>query len=300
MTRAAGSGDDTNKSGQNGQAAILAPPPVKGALGGRFRVARQVAANMAGAARRPRARALPALGVAVAVTVACAAGFSVLRAPAAPSGLQAQISNGEQVSTASQARPAAPAALPAASPARSPAQLRIRGRQVTAIGDSVMLASAMALHSMLPGIYIDAKVSRQMPAGLAVLRGLARAGRLRPVVVMGLGTNGIVTPSELSQLLRIIGPQRSLVLINTYVPDTWSPEDNATMAAFIHRHPGIVLADWYRRISHRTYLLWPDQVHPQLPGTWLYARMVYQAVQDTRHAPGPRPPALPLAAGQRR
>jgi hypothetical protein len=58
-----------------------------------------------------------------------------------------------------------------------------------------------------------------MPAGLDIVRSLAEGGRLRPVVVIGLGTNYIVTTAQLQQLMRIIGPQRKLVLINTYVPD---------------------------------------------------------------------------------
>ncbi|HUA29456.1 MAG TPA: hypothetical protein VMC03_11280 [Streptosporangiaceae bacterium] len=96
---------------------------------------------------------------------------------------------------------------------------------------------------------------------------------------MGLGTNYIVTTSQLQQLLQIIGPHRKLVLINTYVPDGWSKQVNATDAAFIRQHPAVVLADWYDTIKNRLNLLWPDQVHPMVPGTMVYARMVDQAIQ---------------------
>ena len=61
------------------------------------------------------------------------------------------------------------------------------GRQVTAIGDSVMAASAFALADAMPGIYIDAKPDREMPAGLAIVRRLADTGRLRPIVVHRAG-----------------------------------------------------------------------------------------------------------------
>jgi hypothetical protein len=124
-----------------------------------------------------------------------------------------------------------------------------------------------------------------MPAGLSLVRSLKNGGQLRAVVVVGLGTNYIVTIGELNQLMRLIGPNRRLVLINTYVPDGWSKEVNATMAAFVHRHPAVVLADWFGAISHRIYLLWPDHVHPLLRGTRTYARMVCRAVQATRQAP---------------
>src|SRR5262249_56935288 len=98
-------------------------------------------------------------------------------------------------------------------PAPAAATSKVVGAHVTGIGDSVMAASAMALAKVLPGIYIDAKPSRQMPAGLAVLRRLAIRGRLRQVVVVALGTNYIVTTRQLDQLLRIIGPERRLVLV---------------------------------------------------------------------------------------
>ncbi len=230
-----------------------------------------------------------ALRAASVLTLACAAGCGVLSAPATPSGLERQVAKGERISAASRARATRRVRDRAPTPAPAVAQRKVPGGQVTAIGDSVMAASAMALESVLPGIYIDAVPSRQMPAGLDVIRRLAASGRLRPVVVVGLGTNYIVTTRELNELVRLIGPHRKLVLINTFVPDEWSKEVNRTETAYVRRHPAIVLADWFDTIRHRTSLLWPDDVHPQLPGTSVYARLVYRAVQATREAPGAPP-----------
>jgi hypothetical protein len=211
--------------------------------------------------------------------------------------MEKQITAGEQVSAASRAHASRPAPGPAARTSLS-SRRKVAGRDVTAIGDSVMAAGAMALESALPGIYIDAKPDREMPAGLAIVRSLAASGRLRPVVVIGLGTNYIVTTSQLRQLMQLIGPRRTLVLINTYVPDGWSKQVNATIAAFIRQHPGIVLADWFDTIRNRTYLLWPDHVHPEMPGTVVYARMVSRAVQATRNVPGSALAAQPAIASR--
>ncbi len=235
--------------------------------------------------------AAASLSAVAALTVACTAGCSAISPSYASSGLARQVSNGERIGAATRARAAQQRAIAkraAASPAPADVRRTIAGDQVTAIGDSVMAASAMALAKVLPGIYIDAVPSRQMPAGLAVVRHLAETGRLRRVVVMGLGTNYIVTTKQLAQLLRIIGPRRQLVLVNTYVPDEWSKEVNAADASFVHRHPDVVLADWYDTIKSRMYLLWPDHVHPEMPGTAVYARMVYRAVQATRTVPAGR------------
>jgi hypothetical protein len=233
-----------------------------------------------------RGRALPAAGTAALLVAIGTAGCGVFQAPAAPAGLQKQILSGERVGAATRkqaARSTAGAAGRAALPSAQP----VPGRDVTAIGDSVMSASAMSLAAALPGIYIDAKPDREMPAGLSIARQLARSGKLRPVLVMGLGTNYIVTTAQLQELLQIIGPHRKLVLINTYVPDGWSKQVNATDAAFIQQHPRVVLADWYDTIKNRLYLLWPDQVHPMMPGTVVYAHMVYDAVQATRDVTTP-------------
>ena len=102
------------------------------------------------------------LRAASALTMACAAGCGVLSAPTAPSGLERQVARGERISAASRASAARQARHVAPTPAPAVAQRKVPGAQVTAVGDSVMAASAMALDSALPGIYIDAVPSRQI------------------------------------------------------------------------------------------------------------------------------------------
>lgn len=233
-----------------------------------------------------RARALHVLvAAAVLAATACVSGCSEFQVAPAPAGEQKQIQNGVRVGAATRAH--AGRAVPAAAAKAALSSSRpIPGSDVTAIGDSVMSGSAPALAQAMPGIYIDAKPDRQMPTGLSIVRRLARNGELRPVVVMGLGTNYIVTAAQLSELLQLIGPHRKLVLINTYVPDGWSKQVNATDAAFVQAHRSVVLADWYDTIKDRLNLLWPDHVHPMVPGTLVYAELVYEAVQATRNVTG--------------
>jgi len=248
--------------------------------------------SLAGGASVPATRrAVPLLRLAAVLAVVCTAGCGVFAAPSAPSGMEKQITQGEKASAATRAHAARQAAQAKASQQRG-----VPGTDVTAIGDSVMSGSAMTMASMIPGIYIDAKPDRQMPAGLAIVRHLAQTGQLRPVVVMGLGTNYIVTTAQLNTLVKLIGPHRKLVLINTYVQDGWSKQVNATDAAFVRAHPNVVLADWYDTIKDRLYLLWPDHTHPMMPGTYVYARLVKQAIQDTLQVPSSNPHAQPVVA----
>jgi hypothetical protein len=274
-------------------------PVLRNGLRATFRGYGAVIAESAAAARRTPKRALPALIPLIAVAVTCTAGYGVFGS-ASGQTLQQQLAAGTSSSAASRAwvaadrrhpRDAGPAA--SAGRARGPEQaipapagvlagvpLRDLGGNVTAIGDSVMVASAAQLRTALPGIYIDALVSRQMSAGIALVRRLAGRHELRPIVVVGLGTNGPVSASQVSALLALAGPQRSVVLISTLVPRPWQNEVNRVVAAAARDHGNAVLANWFATIRNRTGLLWGDGVHPRPPGAIVYARMVQAAVAE--------------------
>jgi hypothetical protein len=168
----------------------------------------------------------------------------------------------------------------------SPSPIQVDGQQVTAVGDSVMVASTPVLQRALPGIYIDAAVGRQFSTGLQVIADLKARGLLRPIVVVGLGTNGTVTRDEISQLFSEIGPNRELVLVNTYEARPWEQEVNSTLAAAAADHAHVALANWFRTIENRTYLLWPDGIHPQPSGCIVYAKMLKAALERLVNSSG--------------
>jgi peptidoglycan/LPS O-acetylase OafA/YrhL/lysophospholipase L1-like esterase len=258
----------------------------------------RVVADSVASARRSPGRAFPAVFMVVALSVVGTAGYGVLDAPSS-AGLQQQITHGAKVSAATQAKRVT-AARAARRAAQRAATVRIPGSKVTAIGDSVMLASAPQLEQALPGISINAQVSRQMGAGLGVVASLADSGGLRRVVVVGLGTNGTVTAGQILQLIAMIGPHRRLVLINTFVPRPWQDGDNQVLAAAAREHANVVLANWYATIEYHTSLLWSDMVHPRPAGAPLYAQMVASAVQATHNiragkTPWPPPVRVPSA-----
>jgi len=257
---------------------------------------------------RAPAQIFPAVGVLAAAAVTFTAGYGVLHARSS-SGLAEQISQGVRVTRHDPAQPpATPAAATAPptaashatarpapgspapgrpAPGASPAALasaRVPGGQVTAIGDSVMLASAPELQNALRGISIDAQVDRQVSAGLGLVQQLARTGRLRHVLVFALGTNGSFTAAQLHQLLGIIGPGHELVLVNTYEARSWEAADNRLIDTAARHYPNVFLANWFATIDHRTSLLWPDEVHPQPSGARLYAHTVAAAVRNALSA----------------
>ncbi len=159
-----------------------------------------------------------------------------------------------------------------------------------------MVASAPELQNALRGISIDAQVDRQVSAGLGLVQQLARTGRLRHVLVFALGTNGSFTAAQLHQLLASIGPNRELVLVNTYEARSWEAADNRLIDTAARQYPNVFLANWFATIEHRTSLLWPDEVHPQPSGARLYAHTVAAAVRNALSASVAVTPAGPPLA----
>jgi hypothetical protein len=239
------------------------------------------------------------------VVVLATAGYGILHRQRGPS-LQSQIAVGAQVSADTQAQDPATGgprpypwwqrpggmtlvAVAHTAAARSP---RVSGAKVMAIGDSVMLASAPELAQALPGIYINAQVSRAMIAGVAIVQQLRAERRLRPVLIVALGTNGPISADQISQLRAALGASRWLVLVNTFVPRPWEQEVNSTLAAAASRYPNVLLVNWHVAIEHHTNLLWSDGIHPQPVGGKLYAQVVRAVVLRALRS---KPPAsLPV------
>ena len=152
-----------------------------------------------------------------------------------------------------------------------------------------MVASAAALDAALPRIYIDAEVGRAMVNGLAVIQSLAADGELRHYVVVGLGSNGPVSDAQIRQLRRLIGPDRDLILINTFGPMPWEASVNEVLDGAAQHMTRVSLADWHAAIGAHTDLLWPDGIHPEPSGARLYARVVLAAIQALlAHASSPQ------------
>jgi peptidoglycan/LPS O-acetylase OafA/YrhL len=156
----------------------------------------------------------------------------------------------------------------------------VPGDQITAVGDSVMLASAPGLLARLPGIEVDAEVSRSIWAGPGILDSLAEGGRLRPHVVVALGTNGPVDLESLERMAATVGPDRDLVLVNAYAPRDWIPGVNADLEAFADARRNVGIADWSGAIAPHADLLAGDRIHPGDAGGRIFADAVAEAVDE--------------------
>ncbi|MDO8383306.1 MAG: acyltransferase family protein [Microbacterium sp.] len=169
-------------------------------------------------------------------------------------------------------------------PVPGPRPTPVTGDQVSAIGDSVMLASAPGLMERMPGIQIDASVSRSLNAGVGIAEAQAAAGQLRPYVVIALGTNGPISAEALARLEQAIGPDRHLVLVNAFAPRDWIAGVNSELATFDAAQANVVVADWAGAAAAHQDLLAGDRIHPGPTGGKLFAETVASAVQGVENA----------------
>ena len=236
------------------------------------------------------ARGIRAARIAAAGTLVLALGAATVGSIVADPGegsVQAQIEAGQQA-VQSQPEPVQPTddEPPAGAVAPLPG-----GDQITAIGDSVMLASARELQNAFPGIHIDAAVSRQLSHAPAILEAMVAAGTLRPTVVIGLGTNGPIDTESLHRLRELAGSRHQIVLVNVFAPRWWSDGVNASLSDFAQQYRDVELANWRDSIAGQVRLLARDQIHPGDAGGRVYAGAVRDALQRLSELPpllGPR------------
>ena len=225
-----------------------------------------------------------ALGATLVITLPATV-FAVVTAPVLSTGAEA-VARGEAARDSGASQTAEDAKLPERQGTeRDTKQLTLQGDEVTAIGDSVMLASLPELEERFPGITIDAEVSRGLGVGIDLTAELKGSNKLRPVLVVGLGTNGPVQHEELDEL-RTAADGRPLVLVNAHADRDWIPGVNDTLTAYADAHRGVVVADWNRSISAAPdSALAGDGIHPNPSGGELYADSVQHAL-DALQKPG--------------
>ncbi|MCI1983927.1 MAG: acetyltransferase [Bifidobacteriaceae bacterium] len=163
----------------------------------------------------------------------------------------------------------------------APSREMPRGKQISAVGDSVMLAAEPALDKTLPGIAVDAQESRSLPAGIGIIAKLKQNRTLREYLVVGLGTNSLITPAELDEVRTICGPGRVLVLVNAHAQRSWIDPTNTAIAQYVDKHSDqVILVDWNTVAAAHESELYSDGIHP-IPGKGanLYASAVADAIK---------------------
>lgn len=234
------------------------------------------------------ARSITAVVVALAVLAAGGATALAIQSDPGQGDAQAAIEQGQKAIASATATPtpsatAAPGGTRPVAAGQKPGTPG--GDQISAIGDSVMLASAKELQLTFPGIQIDAVVSRQLSSAPAVVQNLVDTGELRQTLIIGLGTNGPIQRSALDQIRAEAGPQRQIVVINVQAPRGWTPGVNDTLQSFAQQYRNVELANWRDAIAGHLDLLSRDQIHPGDAGGKIYVEAIQDALQRLAELP---------------
>ena len=237
-----------------------------------------------GAAHAGPRSVLAMSGVVTAAVLLVTLAFSAQ--PRLSTAQEAIASGARALASAQAAAPSETTASP--SPTSSPEPVaEVTGDQVEVVGDSVTLASAPGLEAVLPGIAIDAQVSRSFYAAVSTLQEMDASYGPRPYVVVALATNGSVSAEQLEGLLSYLGQERRLVLVTGYGParTTWIPGANQTIQDYAAAHPEqVAVADWNAAITPHPEMLAQDQVHPAAEGGQVYAETIQQALNTVAGA----------------
>lgn len=193
------------------------------------------------------------------------------------SALQVSLDTGQAAIEAhrSMTPPPPPAPAPGPAPAPSPwtSVAPNDGRDLTVIGDSVTVAAAPALYELLPHADVRAHVGMQMWSLEKRIRGLRKAGALRPVVVVALGTNGDFAARQLTDALGAAGPGHRFVLVTASGPRSWMGPVNAKLRRYARTHEDTRIADW-AALRPRVPDFAGDRIHPGPRGGAVLARLV--------------------------
>lgn len=137
-----------------------------------------------------------------------------------------------------------------------------------------MLGAATELKKAIPGIEVDAAVSRQVSAGINALAARRNAGTLPGVVVVHLGNNGTFTTKQFDQMMGVLKDVPRVIFVTLKVPRSWESGDNAVIRAGVSRYPNTQLVDWHGASAGRPELFARDGYHLTGAGAKLYTSLV--------------------------
>ena len=140
-------------------------------------------------------------------------------------------------------------------------------------GDSVILGIRSKLESKEHISLINARVGRQAPELLAVMR-VDQGSVPSSPVVFNLGNNNALNEQTVRDIFEVVKNQPQVIVVNTSVPRAWKDANNAIISKVASGYPNVRLVDWDRVSKDRPELFAPDGVHLSPTGSDVYVDLV--------------------------
>ena len=147
-------------------------------------------------------------------------------------------------------------------------------------GDSVILGIRSKLEAKEHISLINARVGRQAPELLAVMRVDQNSVPSSPVV-FNLGNNNALSEATVVEIFEIVKNQPQVIVVNTAVPRAWKDSNNAIISRVASRYVNVKVVDWSRISNGRPELFAPDGVHLSPAGSDVYVDLVVSELVKT-------------------
>ena len=140
-------------------------------------------------------------------------------------------------------------------------------------GDSVILGIRSKLENKEHISLVNARVGRQAPELLAVMR-VDQSSVPSSPVIFNLGNNNALSEQTVIEIFEVIKNQPQIIIVNTAVPRPWRDANNAIISKVASRYANVKLVDWDRISKDRPELFAPDGVHLSPMGSDVYVDLV--------------------------
>lgn len=147
-------------------------------------------------------------------------------------------------------------------------------------GDSVILGIRSKLEAKEHISLINARVGRQAPELLAVMRVDQLSVPVSPVV-FNLGNNNALSEATVIEIFEIVKNQPQVIVVNTAVPRAWKDSNNAIISKVASNYSNVKIIDWDRISKGRPELFAPDGVHLSPTGSDVYVDLVMSELVKT-------------------
>jgi len=157
----------------------------------------------------------------------------------------------------------------------------IEAEDYTFIGDSVMKMGEPYIKEIFKDASIDAKVSRQFTDLPKVLESLKANKKLKNIVVIHLGTNGVINKESFESSMKLL-EGKTVYLMNTVVPKPWEKSVNESLEEWSEGYDNITIIDWYKYAKGEKKLFYKDATHPKPEGAKKYAEFILETIKSKK------------------
>jgi uncharacterized membrane protein YgcG len=220
-----------------------------------------------------------------------AAGGGVVQAPpTAPStSLVGNEPSGPTTTIADATSPEVTAGVEEAADAGTGAAVRQTPTNSVMIGDSVVLGAQQELKNAMPGLRVDAEVSRQFDKILSTVKAYAAADSLPGPLIVNAGTNGTFEDDDLDRIFELVPPDHPVLLVNAKVDRPWESLVNERIVDATKRHRNAVLVDWFAVSEEHADWFTGDGTHLNPMGARAFAELIRDRMARVTGAPTSEP-----------